>query len=114
MPSRLSWVYKIYGDGIINGERCIIFSVTRQENLIYEDDDAPQSGEGVPPEHIVDVTEYFYVSTVSGLCVINNLYSAAGDTTYQAIKITLSTSPSLTDVSAFELPANIIFSPYTP
>jgi len=72
MPSKLNLVYKIFDDTTINGELCKVFSITRQDYLIQSDEPPPTGGK--PPEHIVDVTEYYYISTVSGLCVVNSVW----------------------------------------
>ena len=100
-------VYKIYGDTVINGERCVLFSETRSENMI-EGDKAASSRSG-PPELLRDITDYFYISTVSGLCVLQSNYETVGDTTYQTIRFVFGISPSLADVSKTEPPANITF-----
>jgi hypothetical protein len=111
MPSRIAWVYKLYDDEIINGELCKIFSVTQTENIIQEDSSPDTAG---PPIHEVERTEYFYVSTVSGLCVVKKNYDAVRDTTYQSIHIVFTTSPSLINASQIETPADIVFVPYQP
>ena len=106
MPSRLSWIYKTYSDEVFNGELCKVFSVTSQESLIEQD---TPPGSGRPPEVFRDVTEYFYISTVSGLCVAQKRFSAVGDTFYQTIQITFNISPSLTDASTIAPPSDITF-----
>ena len=107
IPGRLDWEYVKYDDAIINNERCIVFSATWVENLIQSD---VPPGSGEPPEHLADVTEYYYISTVSGLCIVNKLFGANADTTYQTLQIIFSITPSLADLSAIVPPADIVFS----
>jgi len=103
LPSRIDWGYKSYDEAVINGERCKVFSVTTKENMIQ--------GEGPNlPEHWVDKTEYFYVSTVSGLNVLTTNYQTTGETTYLALSIVFTISPSLTDAGEISPPSNITFS----
>jgi hypothetical protein len=111
MPSRIAWVYRLYEDEIINGELCKVFSVTQTENIIQEDTPPGTAG---PPVHEVEKTEYFYISTVSGLCVVKKNYDTVHDTTYQSIQIVFTTSPSLIDASKIEPPTDIAFTPYQP
>jgi len=102
LPSRIDWTYRLYDDAIINGERCMVFSVTTKENLIQ--------GEGANlPEHWVDQTEYFYISTVSGLNVLKTNYETSGGKTYLALSIVFTISPSLTDAGGIKPPPNITF-----
>jgi len=104
LPSRIDWAYKIYDDAIINGELCKVFSITTQENMI--------AGEGSNiPEDWVDKTEYFYISTVSGLNVLKTNYMTLRETTYLTISITFTISPSLTDANLIVPPSNIGFNP---
>ena len=104
MPSRLDWEYRLYDEAMINGERCIVFSVTTKENLIQ--------GEGPNiPEYWVDITEYFYISTVSGLNVLTTNYQTSGNTTFLTLSIVFTISPSLTDASLIEPQPDITFSP---
>jgi len=113
MPGRLDYVYKLYDDAVINGERCKVFSVTRIEAGIEDDAPAADGADGEPvgrpPQVDVEVTEYFYVSTVSGICVLQSLYGQLRDTTYLAVRITFKWSPSLTDAGQIEPPADITF-----
>ncbi|MCL1857959.1 MAG: S-layer homology domain-containing protein [Oscillospiraceae bacterium] len=102
MPSRIDWTYKIFDDAIINGERCKVFSVTTSENMIQ--------GEGPNlPEHWADKTEYFYISTVSGLNVLTTNYMTLHETTYLTVNIVFAISPSFTNASLIKPPADIIF-----
>jgi hypothetical protein len=104
LPSRINWTYKIYDDAIINGELCKELSVTTQQNMI--------AGEGPNiPEVLVDKTEYFYISTVSGLNVLKTNYVTIRETTYLTVSIVFTISPSLTDASVIEPPSDIIFNP---
>ena len=103
LPSRIDWTYRLFDDVVIGGERCIVFSVTTKENLIQ--------GEGANlPEHWVEKTEYFYISTVSGLNILKTQYETLRDTTYLAVSIVFAISPSLTDAGAIEPPPDIAFS----
>jgi len=107
LPSRIDWKYKQYDDTIVGGELCKLFSVTTTENLIQ--------GEGANlPEHWVEKTEYFYVSTVSGLNILKTQYETLRETTYLSINIIFTISPSLTDAAEINPPADITFSPNTP
>jgi len=107
LPSRIDWTYQQYDDAMIHGERCKVFSVTTKENLIQ--------GEGPNlPEHWVDKTDYFYISTVSGLNILTTNYETSGDATYLVINIVFTISPSLTDAGVIEPPPGITFSPYIP
>ena len=104
LPSRIDWTYHLYDDTIINDECCKVFSVTTKENLIQ--------GEGANlPEHWVEETVYFYVSTVSGLNILKTNYSTLRETTYLVINIVFTISASLTDASVIEPPQDITFSP---
>ena len=103
LPSRINWTYKLYGDAIINGELCKVFSVTTQENMI--------EGEGPNlPEHWVEKTDYYYISTVSGLNIMQTNYMTLRETTYMTVNIVFAISPSLTDASLIEPPLDIVFS----
>jgi len=104
LPSRLDWTYQLYDDAMINGELCKVFSVTTKENMIQGE------GENLP-EHWVDKTEFFYISTVSGLNVLTTNYETTGDTTYLTMRIIFTISPSLTDAREIDPPANITFLP---
>ena len=85
----------------------MVFSVTTKENLI--------EGEGANlPEHWEDKTEYFYISTVSGLNVLITQYATLRDTTYLVINAVFTISPSLTDASMIEPPPDITFVLYAP
>ena len=104
LPGRLDWTYRLYDDAVINGECCKVFSVTTKQNLIQ--------GEGPNiPEDLVEETEYFYVSTVSGLNVLITNYGTLHETTYMSVKIVFTISPSLTDASKIEPPENVSFGP---
>ena len=130
MPSRLNWTYKLFDDEVVAGEVCKVFSVTRMEESIQGDESthgdeppgltsrlrdvppsSPESPEspGSPPSVEREVTEYFYISTVSGLCLVQKNYSTLRDTTYQAIMIVFSISPSLVDAGAISPPSGIEF-----
>jgi len=126
MPGRLDWEYKLYDDVVINGERCIVFSTTRKDSLIQEDappsidgrlfppsqqDTARDTPPGRPPTMDVDVVEYHFISTVSGLRVFFSNYSTVRETTYLAFQIIFGIFPSLTDASQIEPPSDIVFSP---
>ena len=119
-PGRLDWEYRIFDDEIVNGELCKVFSVTWLENKIQGGEahegaltrDVPPGPGGIP-EAWEEVTSYFYVSTITGLCVVQKLYSELRDETYQSIRITFNTSPSLTDAGEIERPEGITFKPYT-
>ncbi|MCL2664006.1 MAG: hypothetical protein FWE82_00190 [Defluviitaleaceae bacterium] len=100
LPSRVTWEYKLYDDVFIDGERCVLFSATRTENLIEEDG----VQRGAPPEHLIEVTDYFYVSTVTGLCVLQSNYASNGDIIYQAVQVSFFNSPSFTDAAAISPP----------
>ena len=102
LPSRIDWTYKVYDDTIINGERCKVFSVTTQENLIAGEN--PNA-----PEHWVGKTEYFYISTASGLNVLKTNYMTIYETTYLTVNIVFTISPSLTNAFEIDPPADIIF-----
>jgi len=116
MPSRLSWTYKLFDDEVVGGELCKVFSVTSLQNLIEEDEEheqLPALSRGVPPVERppseVETTDYFYVSTVSGLCVAQKNYATLRDTTYQSISIVFNISPSLTDAGLIRPPSDIEF-----
>jgi len=107
LPSRIDWTYQLYDDIIINGERCKVFSVTTKENQIQ--------GEGANlPEHWEEVTEYYYISTVSGLNILKTNYATLRETTYLVVNIVFTISASLTDASIIEPPPDITFSQHTP
>ena len=102
LPSRLDWTYQLYDDTIINGELCKVFSVTTKENQIQ--------GEGANlPEHWTEETEYFYISTGSGLNILKTNYATLRETTYLVVNIVFTISPSLTDARVIEPPTDIIF-----
>jgi len=102
LPSRIDWTYRLYDDTMVNGELCKLFSVTTKENLI--------EGEGANlPEHWAEKTEYFYVSTMSGLNILKTNYATLRDTTYLVVNIVFTISPSLTDAGAIEPPPDITF-----
>ena len=107
MPGRLDWVYKLFDDVTINGERCKVFSATRQEDHIQSDATPPIL---TPPSGLTEETDYFYISTVSGLCLLQTNYGAVRDMTYLAVQIIFNWGPSLTDASAIEPPSDIAFS----
>ena len=111
MPSRLDWVYKIYNDEIVNGELCKVFSVTWLDNMIQGDESSPPAGgeSSGPPTLEVEITDYYYISTVSGLCVVQKNYATTSGTTYQAIQIIFGISPSLTEAGTMEPPSDITF-----
>ena len=70
--------------------------------------DAPPSA--MPPTER-EVTDYYYISTVSGLCVVQKNYATLRETTYQSIMIVFNISPSFTDASEIAPPPDIEFIP---
>jgi len=111
MPARLTWVYKAFDDMVINGELCKVFSATRDENLIQSDEGPPIIA---PPSGLTELTDYYFISTVSGLCVLQSNYATLRDTTYLSIQVIFNWAPSLTDVSLIEPPPDIILQPVSP
>jgi len=85
-----------------------VFSVTWSESGIEQD---TPPGNGGPPVMERETTDYYYISTVSGLCVVQKNYATVRDTTFQAIQIIFRMSPSLTDASLIKPPSDIDFSP---
>jgi len=115
MPGRLNWTYKLYDDDIVGGELCKVFSVTWVEDAIQWDEPPGLAGRGLPPSAMPpterEVTDYYYISTVSGLCVAQKNYATLRDTTYQSIMIVFNISPSFTDASEIAPPPDIEFIP---
>jgi len=108
MPSRVYYVYKLFDDVVLNGEIHKVFSVTRSEMGI-ESDAPPAPPVGGPPTAEREVTDYYFISTVTGLCTLQTNYGTIRDTTYLAMRIVFSMSPSLTDTSEITPPSNIVF-----
>jgi len=81
-------------------------SAPGKEQAGIEGRDEPPSA--MPPSER-EVTDYYYISTVSGLCLAQKNYATLRDTTYQSIMIVFNISPSFTDAGKITPPTDIEF-----